>query len=53
MISSSNPDLGEAQEELDVDYSGEELAVGSSDAGGSKTTAIKVSGKAVTTSFTA
>jgi DNA polymerase-3 subunit beta len=27
-LSSSNPDLGQAQEELDVDYSGEELAIG-------------------------
>lgn len=27
-VSSSNPDLGEAQEELDVDYSGDELAIG-------------------------
>jgi DNA polymerase-3 subunit beta len=27
-VSSSNPDLGEAQEELDIDYSGDELAVG-------------------------
>jgi DNA polymerase-3 subunit beta len=28
VISSSNPDLGEAREELDVDYSGEPLTVG-------------------------
>jgi DNA polymerase-3 subunit beta len=28
VISSSNPDLGEAQEELDIDYSGDELAIG-------------------------
>jgi DNA polymerase-3 subunit beta len=28
VISSSNPDLGEAQEELDIDYSGDELTVG-------------------------
>jgi DNA polymerase-3 subunit beta len=27
-VSSSNPDLGEAQEELDIDYSGDELGVG-------------------------
>lgn len=27
-VSSSNPDLGEAQEELDVDYDGEGLAIG-------------------------
>jgi DNA polymerase-3 subunit beta len=27
-VSSSNPDLGEAQEELDVDYSGEDVGVG-------------------------
>jgi len=27
-ISSSNPDLGEAQEELDVDYAGDEIAIG-------------------------
>ncbi len=27
-ISSSSPELGEAQEELDVDYSGEDLAIG-------------------------
>jgi DNA polymerase-3 subunit beta len=27
-LSSSNPDLGEAQEELDVDYAGPEIAVG-------------------------
>ncbi len=27
-ISSSNPDLGEAQEELDVDYDGEDVSVG-------------------------
>jgi DNA polymerase-3 subunit beta len=26
-LSSSNPDLGEAREELDIDYMGEELAV--------------------------
>jgi DNA polymerase-3 subunit beta len=28
VLSSSNPDLGEAQEELDIDYSGDELAIG-------------------------
>jgi DNA polymerase-3 subunit beta len=28
VISSSNHDLGEAQEELDIDYSGDELTVG-------------------------
>ncbi len=28
IVSSSNPDLGEAQEELDVDYAGEELSIG-------------------------
>jgi DNA polymerase-3 subunit beta len=27
-LSSSNPDLGQAQEELDVDYSGDDLAIG-------------------------
>jgi DNA polymerase-3 subunit beta len=27
-ISSSNPDLGEAQEELDVDYAGDKIAIG-------------------------
>jgi DNA polymerase-3 subunit beta len=27
-LSSSNPDLGQAEEELDVDYSGEELTIG-------------------------
>ena len=27
-ISSSNPDLGEAEEELDVDYSGEDVSIG-------------------------
>jgi DNA polymerase-3 subunit beta len=27
-ISSNNPDLGEAQEEMDIDYAGEEIAIG-------------------------
>ena len=28
MITSSNPDLGDAREELDIDYAGETLAIG-------------------------
>ena len=28
MISSSNPDLGDAREELDIDYGGDEIAIG-------------------------
>jgi DNA polymerase-3 subunit beta len=28
VISSSNPDLGEAREELDVDYAGDPLSIG-------------------------
>ena len=28
MVSSNNPDLGEAQEEIDVDYDGQPLTIG-------------------------